>query len=152
MTTTPTNYLEASITLVNDRLHFRGEAGNNNPVSIDYTPPLGDNEGYTSLQLFLLSLASCAGSSVLTFLRKMKKNIVSCEIKASGIRRNEHPTCFEEIFLEFDLKSDDVLPADVDKVIALSEQTYCPVWAMIKGNVRVNTKYTITSSVNQVVN
>jgi putative redox protein len=137
------DYLEANVTLINDRLHFVGNAMKNEPVHIDYVPPLGDNEGYMSLQLFLLSLASCAGSSVLTFLRKMKKDIQGCEIKASGTRLSRHPTMFEKITLEFKLKSDDVLPEDIEKVIALSEATYCPVWAMIKGNVIVDSKYTI---------
>lgn len=142
-TTNPADILEARVELVNDKLHFAGNSGNNETVQIDYVPPLGDNEGYMSLQLFLLSLSSCAGSSVLTFLRKMKKNIKGCEIRATGRRFSQHPTSFEKITLEFKLRSDDVLPEDVEKVIALSEATYCPVWAMIKGNVTVETKYTI---------
>jgi putative redox protein len=141
--TVPCDILEANVTLINNKLHFTGKAGDNNPVHIDYIPPLGDNEGYTSLQLFLLSLASCAGSSVLTFLRKMQKDIKGCEIKATGNRRREHPTCFDKISLEFIVKSDDVQPADIEKVISLSEATYCPVWAMIKGNVVVETRYEI---------
>lgn len=142
--TTSSDILEARVKLVNEKLHFEGISGDNEPVQIDYVPPLGDNEGYMSLQLFLLSLASCAGSSVLTFLRKMKKNISGCEIKATGKRFSQHPTSFEKITLEFMLKSEDVLPEDVEKVIALSEATYCPVWAMIKGNVKVDTKYSIS--------
>lgn len=141
--TSATGMLEAKLSLINNKLHFIGESGQNEPVHIDYIQPLGDGEGYTSLQLFLLSLGSCAGSSVLTFLRKMKKNIKECEIKAYGQRRQEHPTCFGKIMIEFIIRSEDVQPADLDKVIALSEETYCPVWAMIKGNVIVETKYTI---------
>jgi len=139
----PSEFLEASVTLINEKLHFIGSSMENEPVHIDYIPPLGDSQGYMSLQLFLLSLASYAGSSVLTFLRKMKKDIQSCEIKASGSRHSQHPTSFEKITLNFILKSNDCLPEDIEKVICLSESTYCPVWAMIKGNVTVETKYTI---------
>ena len=63
-----------SINLINDKLHFMGAVEGNPPVSIDYTPPLGDNLGYTSLELLLLSLSSCIGSSLLVFLRRMRKN------------------------------------------------------------------------------
>jgi putative redox protein len=136
--------LNTSIVLINDKLNFRGTVENNEPVSIDYTPPLGDNLGYTSLELLLLSLSSCIGSSVLTFLRKMKKNIYGFEINSKGIRKEEHPTCFKTIFVEINLKSSDVTEEDLDKVIKLSEETYCPVWAMIKGNVEVNIKYNIS--------
>jgi putative redox protein len=136
--------LSASLILVNDKLHFRSQAGENEPISIDYTPPLGDNLGYTSLELFLLSISSCIGSSVLTFLRKMRKSITGFEIHSKGIRREEHPTCFKLILLTINLESADTTEEDIIKVIKLSEDTYCPVWAMIKGNVKVEIKYNIT--------
>lgn len=136
--------LNASIILVNDKLNFRGTVENNIPVSIDYTPPLGDNLGYTSLELFLFSLSSCIGSSVLTFLRKMKKTISGYETNARGFRKEEHPTCFKNIIVDINIKSPDVTKEDMDKVIKLSEETYCPVWAMIKGNVEVEIRYNIS--------
>jgi len=135
--------LIASITLINDKLHFNSTVDENAPISIDYTPPLGDNDGYTSLELFLLSLSSCVGSSVLTFLRKMRKTITGCEIQSRGLRREEHPTCFKSILLTINLKSTDTTEEDLNKVIKLSEDTYCPVWAMIKGNVDVEIQYNI---------
>jgi len=135
--------LTASIRLINDKLHFEGTAGNSVPVSIDYTPPLGDNLGYTSLELLLLSLSSCIGSSVLTFLRKMRKTITGCEINSKGIRREEHPTCFKTIMVTISLNSADTSEEDLKKVIKLSEDTYCPVWAMLKGNVQVEIDYKI---------
>ena len=48
--------LHSSIELVNEKVNFIGKADNNEPISIDYTPPIGDNLGYTSLELFLLSI------------------------------------------------------------------------------------------------
>ncbi len=129
--------LNASIVLINDKLHFNGLVENNAPVSIDYVAPLGDDSGYTSLELLLLSLSSCIGSAVLTFLRKMRKNITGLEILSKGIRRSEHPTGFETIYLEINLKSSDTTADDLTKVLKLSEDTYCPIWAMIKGNVEV---------------
>jgi putative redox protein len=135
--------LVASIRLINEKLNFEGIVEGNNPISIDYTPPLGDNLGYTSLELILLSLSSCIGSAVLTFLRKMKKTIIGCEINSKGIRREEHPTCFKSILIEINLKSSDTTEEDLDKVLKLSEDTYCPVWAMLKGNVEVEVKYDI---------
>jgi hypothetical protein len=72
--------LNTSVKLINNRLNFSGFTNGNDPVSIDYTPPLGDNLGYTSLELLLLSL---------------------------------------------------------------SEDKYCPVYSMIKGNVDVEISYSI---------
>src|SRR5664280_2915726 len=117
--------LNTSISLINDKLHFKSTVGENEPVSIDYTPPLGDNLGYTSLELLLLSLSSCIGSSVLTFLYKMRKTITGCEINSKGIRREEHPTCFKTIMVTISLNSADSSEEDLKKVIKLSEDTYC---------------------------
>ena len=133
--------LNTNLVLVNDKLHFNGKVDNCLPVSIDYIPPLGDGLGYTSLELLLLSLTSCLASSVLTFLRKMQKSIESFEINAKGIRKQEHPTGFETIYIDINYKSKDVKPEDIDKVLKLSEDTYCPVWAMLKGNVNIDVRH-----------
>lgn len=137
--------LNASIILINDKLHFTGTVCDNTPISIDYIPPFGDNLGYTSLELLLLSLSSCIGSAVLLLLRKMRKTITGLDINARGIRKEQHPTGFKTIFIEINLKSTDTTKEDIDKVIKLAEETYCPVWSMLKGNVEVEFNYSIIS-------
>ena len=135
--------LITSVNLVNNKVNFMGSVSGVEPVSIDYSPPIGDNLGYTSLELLLLSLSSCVGSTILIFLRRMEKSITNCEIKAKGIRKQEHPTGFSKIILDINISSDNISNDDMDKVIKLSEDTYCPVWSMLKGNVEIETKYTI---------
>lgn len=135
----------ASINLLNEKLHFEGNVNGNDSISIDYIPPLGDNLGYTSLELLLLSLSSCLGSSVIIFLRRMKKTISGFDINSKGLRREEHPTGFKTITLELTIKSPDLTTEDLDKVVKLSEETYCPVWSMIKGNVEISVIYNIVS-------
>ena len=85
------------------------------------------------------------GSAVLTFLRKMKKTISACDISAKGIRREEHPTGFKTISLFITLSSPDTSSDDFNRVLKLSEETYCPVWAMLKGNVEVIVNHAINS-------
>lgn len=135
--------LNASVKLINNKLNFMGTVEKNTPISIDYIAPLGDNLGYTSLELLLLSLASCLGSSILTFLRRMNKSIIFFDIHTKGIRKPEHPTGFNKIEMEIHLKSTDVTESDMLKVIKLSEETYCPVWSMLKGNVEIEVKFKI---------
>lgn len=135
--------LASSVRLINDKLNFTCHVEGNPPVSVDYLPPLGDNLGYTSLELLLISLSTCLGSALLVFLRKMQKTISAFEISSRGIRNEEHPTCFREINLEIHLTSPDVNEEELKKLVALSEEKYCPVWAMIRGNVTVNVSYRI---------
>src|SRR5512133_635832 len=107
--------LVASINLLNGKLHFEGNVTGNEPVHIDYTPPLGDNLGYTSLELLLLSMSSCLGSSALTFLRRMNKTILDFKIESSGIRKQEHPTGFRSISLKIIVKSPDLQEQDLER-------------------------------------
>lgn len=131
--------LEVTLKLTNDKVQFTGVARSNPPVVCDYFPPLGDGQGYTGLELLLLSLATCSSSTIVPILRKMRKTVVGFHVHAKGIRREQHPTSFEKIFLEFTVNSSDVAEADIQKAIKLSEDTYCPVWAMLRNNVEVIT-------------
>lgn len=135
--------LQTQLKLINERLKFIGATEGQQAINIDYLPPLGDNQGYTSLELFLLSFSSCLGSAMLVFLRRMNKTIQSFEIQSTGHRKQEHPTAFSSIHLNIYLKSDDITKDDLDRVLKLSEDTYCPVWSMIKGNVSIETTFVI---------
>jgi len=73
----------------------------------------------------------------------MKKTISGFEIHSTGIRKEEHPTGFKTIKLLMTIKSVDTTDEDVDKVIKLSEEMYCPVWSMLKGNVEIEVNYRI---------
>jgi putative redox protein len=144
MTTNKSKELLTSIQLINEKLHFEGRVKGNEPVSIDYTPPLGDNLGYTSLELFLLSLSSCVGSALLVVLRKMKKNIELFEITTAGYRKSEHPTGFNIISMQVTLKSLDIAPDDMKKAIDLTKGI-CPVLSMIDSGVEVNIEFNISA-------
>lgn len=134
--------LRSSIQLINEKVQFKGSVDGNNPVMIDYTPPIGDNAGYTSLELFLLSLSSCAGTAILVLLRKMQKTILSFEISSTGIRKQEHPTGFKSVKLEINIKSENLTSDEMNKILGMIEGV-CPVLSMIKGNVDVNYSFKI---------
>lgn len=137
--------LEARAELINERVQFRVVTGNRPELTCDYAPPLGDGQGYTGLELLLMSLCACSGTSVVALLRQMKKRIEKFEVKGSGIRRDEHPTAFESISLEFILTSGDTREGDIQKAIQLSRESICPVWSMLKNSVGIATSYRINS-------
>jgi len=126
-----------TIELVNEKLRFSGSTRGLPPVSADYFPPLGDGQGYTGLELLLLSLTVCSATSVVSLLRRMKKTVAGFRVNASGVRRTQHPTSFERIDIEFVLTSPDAAAPDLENAVRLSEESFCPVWAMLKGNVEI---------------
>ncbi len=137
------NLLKVEMRLIDDGLKFRTKAGNNPEIITDYIPPLGHNEGYMPLELFLISFGTCVSGVLLPLLRKMRKEIDEYSVKVSGIRRTEHPTGFSKIILEISLKSGNTTKEEVEKVLNMAEETYCPVWSMLNDSVEVESNIVI---------
>ena len=76
--------VSVKVDLVNEKVRFSGSARDLPAVSADYFPPLGDGQGYTGLELLLLSLAACSATGVVPLLRRMKKTVAAFRVNASG--------------------------------------------------------------------
>ena len=139
---------EVTVNLTNQKVQFTGMSKSNpdRPIAFDFKPPIGDGQGYTGLELLLMSFAGCSGTAIAYLLRKMGKSISGLKVNAKGIRRDQPPIKFERVFLEFILNSKDTKDADIQKVIQLAEDSVCPVWQMVKNNVEVTTEYKIIAS------
>ncbi|KAF0144215.1 MAG: hypothetical protein FD156_2031 [Nitrospirae bacterium] len=134
--------VKATVTLQGETV-LKGKAHTGHEVQIDYIPPFGGDDGILPMELLLISLAGCSLHTVLFLLRKMGKSTNKFEVHAVGQRQSEHPTVFTSIELLYLLKGDDLDASSVEKAIKLSEETYCPVWAMLKNNVAITWKYSI---------
>ena len=75
--------------------------------------------------------------------RSRNKSISEFKVNGKGIRRTEHPTSFQKIFLTYTINSKDTENKHIQEAIQLSEDKFCPVWAMVKNNVEVVTEYKI---------
>jgi putative redox protein len=138
-------HLVAEVTLVNERLKFECVAESRPTVVVDYTPPAGDGEGITSLELLLMSLATCFGSSLKVILSgPMKRHVQSLHIKAEGDRAQTHPTLFQSISLHVDLVADGLDPETMKSVQSRAEQI-CPVYAMLKDSVPIAVDYRLSA-------
>jgi putative redox protein len=138
MATTLTAQVELS-----EKVHFVGQTGGAHSVDIDYPPPLGDGDGFTGLQMLLLSLAGCSAQTVVNLLRRMNQPVQGMEVKAVGRRRDEHPTVLTKIELEFTVHGIGIDSQAVARAIALSEEQFCPVWAMLKAGTSITSSYRI---------
>lgn len=131
------NLLEAKIQLLNEGVKFKSVVEGKPEIITDYLPPYGDGLSVLPLELFLISFGTCAGGVISPMLKKMGKQVRDLQIMVQGKRREEHPLCFEEIKLIISVTSVDATEEDLKKVVNLAEGKFCPVWAMIKGNVNV---------------
>lgn len=135
--------LEVTVQSTDQKLGFTGKAKSNPPVVMDYTPPLGNGKGYMPLELLLMSLANCSGGTLSYLLRKAGKDVSAVQVHARGVRREQSPTSFRSIALEFTLHSKDAGEEDVRRALRLAEESICAVWAMLKGNVEIAAEYKI---------
>ncbi len=138
--------LEVTVQSTNQKLGYTAALRSLTPVTIDYLPPNGDGQGYLPLELLLMSLASCSGGVLGLTLRRMGKTVAGISVSAKGTRRDSHPTSFRTIALEFTVVSGDATEADVGKALKLAEESFCPVWAMVKGNAEITASFSIAAS------
>lgn len=137
------NKLTVTADLINEKVKFSGVSGDNNEVFIDAAQPLGEGDGYTPLELFLMSLATCSGMTLVLLLRKMNKSVSELSVVASGERKETLPKHFKRIQLKFELVSNNVQPNDIENVIKDMEEYACPVWNMVKNNIEIGSEYKI---------
>lgn len=130
-------------TLHESGLRFASTARSHTVVT-DYPLQVGEEgAGMRPLELLLASLASCAGGSMTVLLRKMKQPFRAVDVNVRGLRRDEHPTCFTEIALELVVRGKGLDPAAVARALAQSEESICPVWAMLKSGTAVRSSFRI---------
>lgn len=109
-------------------------------LEIDSKPPYGAGDTLSPMELVLVSLCGCSGGTVLALLNKMRKTVTDFAIHADGTRLPDPPTRYETITLKFTLTSPNTTEEELLKIVRLAEEKYCPVWAMLKGNVNVVTE------------
>jgi putative redox protein len=141
-------HLEVTVELMNEKVRFIGMslANPDCPIIFDFPPPLGDGQGYTGLELLLLSFAGCSATTILYLLRRMGKSISRLTAIANGIGREQPPLGLEKIIVEYDVHSSDTAAADIEKALQLAEEAYCPVWQMVKNNVEITVEYRLVAS------
>lgn len=122
-------------------LHFTGSVAGGNTIEFD--SPSG--AGPSPMEAVLMSLASCSGMDVISILRKQRQPVEGLEVRVRGQRRDEHPTVFTTIQIEYVVHGQDVDPATVERAITLSRERYCPVWAMLGHSVAITPMFRVVS-------
>lgn len=123
--------MKSRVSLV-DQMHFTGELeGFEFPLDAD--PQFGgQNKGPKPKGLTLTSLAGCTAMDVISMLRKMKIVPEEFSVEAESELTDDHPRVFEKIRLTYRFKGADLPRKKLEKAIALSQDRYCGVSAMLR--------------------
>ena len=131
--------LNCELDLVDDKVRFNCSSGNRDSIFVDYYPPLGNGKGYTSLELLLISAASCVGTTLKAVLTgRHKKKISGMKVSASGLRKKEHPTILTSIDINLIVFSDDLEEEFLREISIYAIENICPVTNMLKSDIQVN--------------
>jgi putative redox protein len=123
-------------------MRFNGVSGRSGrSVEIDFAAEGEDVDGFVPLELLLASLSSCSGQVVVGLLKRMGQEVQDLLVHAKGTKREIHPTVLTSIELDFEFRGGRVDGLSVEKAIALSEERFCPVWAMLKPVVPIKTTH-----------
>jgi putative redox protein len=116
-----------------DGMRFDGISGRaGTSVAVDFAregEPIG---GFSPLELLLASLAGCSGQVTVGLLKRMGQDVRGLTVHARGTKKEIHPTVLTSIELEFEFRGGQIDGPSVEKALALSEERFCPVWAMLK--------------------
>jgi putative redox protein len=136
--------VSASAMSVKDKkMTFTGAAGGH-AVTLDYIPPYSEGAGFMPMQLFLVSLASCLGSTLRYLAGEYGKTISDISVDAHGTRRDHPPTGFSVIDFDIRVKSPDIDDETMEQLGGLAEKKFCPLTTMLRDDVTVKMSYHIT--------
>lgn len=103
----------------------------------------GSSKGPKPKGLSLTSLAGCTGMDVISILRKMKAEPDEFYVEAEAEVSEEHPRVFTSIKVTYYFKGEKVTREKAEKAVALSEERYCGVSAMLRQAAPISTEIII---------
>lgn len=124
---------KSSKVVLRDDLIFTGYSGNGYSIPLDAAKAFGGHDaGISPMELMLTALAGCTAMDVISILRKKKQDVTDFEVQVEGVRTDEHPKVYTEVWVKFIVTGRDINPQAVERAVALSRDTYCGVAATLR--------------------
>ena len=90
-------------------------------------------------ELVCLALGSCAGSNLVTLMKKMRQQVEKVEISVEATQADTDPMVFTHVLTSYRLYGKSIDPAKVKKALDYIEEKYCGVLHMV--NKTAKTEY-----------
>jgi putative redox protein len=103
----------------------------------------GEGKGFRPMELLLAGLGGCTAMDVISILRKKRQMVTTYRIIVEGQQSEEYPRVFTDITMRHILHGTDLREDAVQRSIELSEQKYCPAYAMLAETARITSSFEI---------
>lgn len=110
-------------------LQFEAYAPTGHVLTLD--SPQGKNAGPSPMGLILLALAGCTAMDVISILQKQRQPVSGLEVVVRAERAAEHPKVYTGYEVVYIVRGRSVDRGAVERAVALSEEKYCSVGAML---------------------
>ena len=124
-------------------LVFEGTAGSGFSARLDTVAEQGGGTGFSPMELLLVGLAGCTAMDVISILKKKRQDVGSFEVRAHGLRADDHPQSFTDITLEFVVHGHNIDPAAIERSIELSRDKYCSVMGTLRKAPQIKTVFRV---------
>lgn len=125
-------------------MQMLGESGSGHTLVMDAAPVVGGRDmGMRPMELFLVGLGGCASIDLLTILRKGRHTVSDCVATIRGLRAEEDPKVFLQIYMHFTVTGKGLPAHAVERAIRLSEEKYCSAAAMLGKTATIQSTYEI---------
>jgi putative redox protein len=123
--------MKARIKWVEDRT-FVGEAGSGHKIVFgNPAGPEGTKPGPSAMELVLIGLGGCSAFDVVHILEKGREPVEDVIVELDAERAETDPKVFTRVHMHYVVKGRGLIPAKVQRAIALSAEKYCSASAMI---------------------
>jgi putative redox protein len=125
---------------------FVGRSDSKHWACLDWGEANGGTDGApTPMEMVLMALGSCSAIDVVSILGKARTPAEDLRVEITAERRDAHPRIFTAIHMEYVVKASGIKPAALDRAIKLSEESYCSVAGMLRGNVAITSSFRLES-------
>jgi len=113
-------------------LQFKADDGRGHEILVDTVKDFGGlDQGFTPMDLLLVSLSGCMAMDIVSILQKKGGKIDKFAIETEGVRAEDHPHRYTKILVRIKCEGD-YKQEDLVRSFELSRDKYCSVTATLR--------------------
>ncbi len=103
----------------------------------------GHGAGISPMELMLTALAGCTAMDVISILQKKQQKVTAFEVQVEGVRADEHPKVYTQMWVKFIVTGHGVDEKAVERAIELSRDKYCGASATLRHTAEIHYSHEI---------
>ena len=131
---------------------FVAETGSGHVLTMDGAPDAnkpengGANLAPRPMETVLAGTGGCTAYDVVLILKRGRHDVRGCSVKLTSERAETDPKVFTRIHMHFTVTGKGILPAAVERAIAMSHEKYCSASIMLAKTADITTSFDLVEA------